>query len=73
MSFSVQVPEEDSAALVQGVREAGTETMTASPTWRQDSYWGWTVRDPAGNTVELYWMPSEVPEGDDPVWSGESG
>jgi hypothetical protein len=43
--------------------------MSDTPTWRQASYWGWTVRDPAGNTVEVYWHPKEKPgEGETPQW-----
>lgn len=40
------------------------------PEWRQGSYFGFNVRDPMGNTVELYTVPEEdytpepVPEGD---------
>jgi hypothetical protein len=68
MSFSVEIPGDECEALVAAVRDAGLETMTGVPTWRQESYWGWTVRDPAGNTVELYWHPEEKPGEEKPVW-----
>jgi hypothetical protein len=61
MSFSIHVPEADYAATVERVLESGCPRMTDIPTWRQDSYWGLTVRDPAGNTVEIYTTPSEKP------------
>ncbi len=35
--------------------------MTKAPTWRQASYWGFTVLDPAGNTVEIYCAVKEKP------------
>ena len=68
MSFSMEIPEEECGSLIATIREGGIRTMTGTPTWRQQSYWGWTVKDPAGNTVELYWHPASKPEGDEPVW-----
>lgn len=53
-SWSVAIPEEDFRATFERLRQAGIKAMTKTPTWRQDSYWGYTVLDPAGNTVEVY-------------------
>jgi len=70
MSFSLEYPEEDLRAVVDRVREAAAPTATPNPTWRQSSYWGWTVRDPMGNTIELFSSVSEQPqEGVTPEWS----
>jgi len=68
MSISVEVPEDGCGELIEGIRKAGILSMTDSPTWRQKSYWGWTVKDPAGNTVELYWRPAEKPDDEEPEW-----
>ena len=70
MSFSIELPEEESAELVEKIGQAELQRMSETPTWRQGSYWGWTVRDPAGNTVELYWHPAEKPSDENPVWPG---
>ncbi|MHC4341596.1 MAG: VOC family protein [Planctomycetota bacterium] len=67
VSWSVLVPEEEYRELIGRVRESDSPKQTDRPTWRQDSYWGWTVKDPVGNTVELYTTPAERPESTD--WS----
>lgn len=53
-AWSVEVPEEEFGAVYRRLRDAGVKAQTATPTWRQDSYWGYTVLDPMGNTVEVY-------------------
>lgn len=35
------------------------ETQASVPSWRQDSYWGFTLNDPMGRTVEIVWEPKE--------------
>jgi catechol 2,3-dioxygenase-like lactoylglutathione lyase family enzyme len=70
MSFSVEYPEEDLRAVVKRVRDAAGVAATPAPTWRQNSYWGWTVRDPMGNTLELYSSVQDQPkEGVTPEWT----
>ncbi len=54
ISWSVAVPEEDFAATVQRLRELDVEAAFEDPQWQQDSYWSYPVRDPMGNTVEVY-------------------
>lgn len=71
MSFGLQIPADGYAAVVARVAAAGDPAMTAVPTWRQGSYWGWTVKDPMGHTVELYCTPGARPEGEEPVWTGQ--
>ncbi|MFN2114745.1 MAG: VOC family protein [Anaerolineae bacterium] len=61
MSFSVHVPRESYAATVERLRASGANLETAVPTWRQESYWGLTARDPMGYTVEVYSDPAEKP------------
>ena len=65
----MQIPWGDYEATVQRIREAGFETREPHPTWRQDSYWGWTVRDPAGNTVEVFGTLRELPAGAVELWN----
>lgn len=60
-SWSVEVPEEEFAAAVERLRAAGVESFAAEPDWRVDSYWGFTVKDPMGNTVEVYAPPKGRP------------
>ena len=68
MSFSLEYNEGDLRKLVMQAREAGIKAASENPTWRQQSYWGWTVKDPMGNTIELYAAPAKHPEGDAPKW-----
>ncbi|MHC4930741.1 MAG: VOC family protein [Planctomycetota bacterium] len=65
LSWSLLVPEEEFRELTGRVKESACPKQTDQPTWRQDSYWGWTVKDPMGNTVELYTVPAERPESTD--------
>jgi catechol 2,3-dioxygenase-like lactoylglutathione lyase family enzyme len=68
-SWSVAIPEDDFEATYERLREARVRAMTETPTWRQDCYWGYTVMDPAGNTVEVYTTPKERPASTD--WPGK--
>ncbi|MCA8916213.1 MAG: hypothetical protein KDB90_12455 [Planctomycetes bacterium] len=69
MSYSIEYPEDDLHDVVARVREAGAVAATPKPTWRQMSYWGWTVRDPMGNTIELFSSVKDQPEeGQTPEW-----
>ncbi len=61
ISWSIQVPEEDFAGTIAGLIEAGSECYYEKPMWFQDSYWGFPVRDPMGNTVEIFCTPKERP------------
>jgi len=68
-SWSVLIPESAFGATYQQLLEAKVPAMTPTPTWRQDSYWGFTVMDPAGNTVEVYTAPKKRPASTD--WPGK--
>lgn len=53
-SWSVFIDNSCFESVVQKCRDAGLKLFSDKPEWRQDSYWGFTVADPMGNTVELY-------------------
>jgi catechol 2,3-dioxygenase-like lactoylglutathione lyase family enzyme len=61
MSWSVLVPEGDYMALVERIAAADVAAFTPQPQWLMDSYWGWALKDPAGNTVEVYAEPAQRP------------
>ncbi len=65
-SFSAFVPEEDFMAVFERLRDAGTTMFKPEPEWRQDSYWGLSVLDPMGATVEVYTTPKDRPS--DTTW-----
>lgn len=67
-SWAVQIPEADFAATVGRLTEAGVRFFKPEPEWRQDSYWGVSVMDPMGITVEVYTTPAERPESTE--WGG---
>lgn len=60
-SWAIEVPEADLSATVARLRELGAPRLKEWPEWRQDSYWGFSVKDPAGNTVEVYAIPAQRP------------
>ncbi|MDC1141980.1 hypothetical protein OAU50_02725 [Planctomycetota bacterium] len=68
MNFSLEYGFDDFQKLVPQVIEAGGPVEKPKPTWRQSSYWGWTIKDPMGNTIEVYSAPKEKPAEDAPVW-----
>ncbi|MHC4953861.1 MAG: VOC family protein [Planctomycetota bacterium] len=67
-SLGIEVPAQEFAATVARLRAQHARAMTPAPTWRRDCYWGWTLNDPAGETVELWFEPAERPAGDPPRW-----
>lgn len=69
MSFSVGMKWDDFKAAYKRLKEAKVRAQTEKPQWRQQSYWGWTVADPMGNTIEVYTTPPKPPkEGETPEW-----
>lgn len=70
-SWSVEVPEADFGATVQRLLEAGVPVQgdLKAPDWRQGCYWGITVMDPAGITIEVYSAPKERPAST--TWPGK--
>lgn len=61
-SWSVSIPHKDLVATIDRLRGAGVRSFFDEPQWQQDSYWGFPVLDPMGNTVEIYATPDEKPE-----------
>ena len=64
-SWSIEVPEASYAETVTRLSAAGLPTYADQPQWCQDSYWSFPVRDPMGNTVEVYMQPAERPQSTD--------
>ena len=60
-SWSILVPEKLFAAAVERLRSVGVKCFAGKPMWLQDCYWGFPVKDPMGNTVEVYSTPKEKP------------
>jgi hypothetical protein len=48
------MPEAEFADCYLRLREAGVRAFNEKPEWRRNSYWGYSVMDPMGNTVEVY-------------------
>jgi catechol 2,3-dioxygenase-like lactoylglutathione lyase family enzyme len=64
-SWAVEVPEGEFETVLGKLRESGTKMFGPVPDWRQDSYWGLSVLDPMGVTVEVYTTPAGKPESTD--------
>ncbi len=60
-SWAVEVPEEDFTEVWRRLVKGGANLFKSVPEWRQDSYWGISVLDPMGNTLEVYAIPKERP------------
>jgi hypothetical protein len=60
-SLAVEVPEEDFADTWRRLVAGGANLFKLVPEWRQDSYWGISVLDPMGNTLEVYTIPRVRP------------
>ena len=59
ISWSIEVPKADFEAIVERLKASGAKLLSMEPEWRQDSYWGFTVMDPMGNTVEIFYEDDE--------------
>ncbi|HEY3321787.1 MAG TPA: VOC family protein [Planctomycetota bacterium] len=67
-SWSIQVPESAYEQTIGNLQMAGFPSNQRHPLWLQDSYWGYVVMDPAGNTVEVFCSPKQRPE--KTIWPG---
>lgn len=47
--------------VYQSSKEMKIKANPEVPTWRQDSYWGLTLKDPSGRTIEVCWEPQGKP------------
>lgn len=61
-SIAVEVPEEQYPETYIQLRDARVKMFNDRPEWRMDSYWGLSVMDPMGNTMEVYTIPKVKPE-----------
>lgn len=62
VSWAIEIPEEGFADCHKRLKDANLKAFSDKPEWRQDSYWGYTVMDPMGNSVEVYTSPKTKPE-----------
>lgn len=68
-SLAIEIPEADFAYIVEKLKKENVKAFSDVPAWRQNSYWGFTVMDPQGNTLELFTTPKEKPVSTN--WSGK--
>ena len=67
-SWGIEIPEESFRETFEKLRDAEkVKTFFEVPQWLQDSYWGFPVLDPAGNTIEVFTYVKERPE--NTAWS----
>lgn len=64
-SWSLGFPESEFRNLFERLKSNKIEMLFPKPEWRRDEYWGLSVKDPMGNTLELYTVPSSKPEDSD--------
>ena len=62
ISWAIHIPEADFESTVDRLKRSGIKSFSKKPEWRQDNYWGFSVMDPMGNTVEVYTIPKARPE-----------
>ena len=60
-SWTIVLEEEAFAGAVKKLQDEKVNAQQEKPLWLQDSYWGWAVHDPAGNTLELSTVPKQRP------------
>ncbi len=48
-------------ALVARLKRSGAKSATQNPIWFDNSFWQFYVMDPMGNTLELFWTPTNPP------------
>jgi catechol 2,3-dioxygenase-like lactoylglutathione lyase family enzyme len=63
ISWSVCFSESEYPAVVKRLHDAGVEAYFDLPKWH--GYWGYPVKDPMGNTVEVVHSPEVEPENTD--------
>jgi catechol 2,3-dioxygenase-like lactoylglutathione lyase family enzyme len=62
ISWSILIPEEFFPETVKRLIDDGVKNLKGKPEWCQDSYWGFAVMDPMGNTCEIYCEPKTRPQ-----------
>ncbi|MDD4664150.1 MAG: VOC family protein [Caldisericia bacterium] len=59
ISWSIEIDEGVFPDLIEKIKLEKIPVFQEKPEFRQDSYWGFSVKDPMGNTVELYYVPKK--------------
>jgi hypothetical protein len=60
ISWAIEIDETKFFEVVEKCKGEKYPIFQEEPQFRQDSYWGFSVRDPMGNTVELYYVPQKA-------------
>ncbi|MFH1232063.1 MAG: VOC family protein [Planctomycetota bacterium] len=68
-SWAIEIPEDKFAGVVMRLKKDSVKCFKNEPEWRQDNYWGFSVMDPMGNTVEVYTVPKIKPTSK--TWTGK--
>lgn len=61
-SWAIEIPEEMFNEVFRRLKDSGVKMFKEVPEWRTDNYWGLSVMDPVGNTLEVYTVPKKAPE-----------
>ena len=61
-SWAIEMDEDTFTETARRLANATLPKLPTRPEWRKDSYWAQTLRDPMGNTVEIYWVPKQKPD-----------
>jgi len=61
-SWAIEVPENEFKDKVIKIQQSDIRKFNTNPEWRQDNYWGLSIMDPMGNTIEFYTSPKEKPK-----------
>lgn len=62
ISWSIELDESEFPKVIEQIKKEDIPQFQKEPEFRQDSYWGFSVMDPMGNTVELYYVPKKKTE-----------
>lgn len=68
-SWGMMMPFDQFKAAYEKMKEEDVPTYKSEPEWRHESYWGISVMDPMGNTIEIGSFPKKKPVS--PEWSGK--
>lgn len=60
-SWTIKFNDVEFRKALAKIKSEQVESLKDTPEWRHDSYWGYTVKDPMGNTIELYTVPKSKP------------
>ncbi|PIQ25615.1 hypothetical protein COW36_21475 [bacterium (Candidatus Blackallbacteria) CG17_big_fil_post_rev_8_21_14_2_50_48_46] len=60
--WSIPVPEALYLGLLYRLKHTEVVKLERKPSWHLEGYWSVSLIDPAGNPVELYTVPQEVPQ-----------